>query len=196
LLAYDNHLPSEFRLIPARAGLKAVAVPQGRNIQAGIAILNLRGSEISMQKSFVLSLLLWLAIFAVACGSSTETNSNVNVNQTVGTGNVTVDPNNLPEGLSASPIPPSANTTPGIPDPKNANAIPKGATPTPGIPSPADLKKPFKPGATPTPGIPSPEELRRQMQRSTNVNVNAQPPAGDEQMMMKSRKSPRPVNKP
>jgi hypothetical protein len=27
-------------LIPARAGLKAVAVPQGRNIQAGTAILN------------------------------------------------------------------------------------------------------------------------------------------------------------
>jgi len=35
--------PSEFRLTPARAGLKAVAVPQGRNIQAGTAILNIRG---------------------------------------------------------------------------------------------------------------------------------------------------------
>ena len=35
-------LPSEFRLIPARAGLNAVAVPQGRNIQAGTAILNLK----------------------------------------------------------------------------------------------------------------------------------------------------------
>jgi len=33
-------LPSEFRLTPARAGLNAVAVPQGRNIQAGTAILN------------------------------------------------------------------------------------------------------------------------------------------------------------
>jgi hypothetical protein len=34
--------PSEFRLIPARAGLNAVAVPQGRNLQAGTAILNLQ----------------------------------------------------------------------------------------------------------------------------------------------------------
>jgi hypothetical protein len=36
-------LPSEFRLIPARAGLNAVADPQRRNIQAGTAILNLKG---------------------------------------------------------------------------------------------------------------------------------------------------------
>jgi len=35
-------LPSEFRLIPARAGLNAVADPQRRNIQAGTAILNLK----------------------------------------------------------------------------------------------------------------------------------------------------------
>ena len=33
-------LPSEFRLIPARAGLNAVADPQRRNLQAGTAILN------------------------------------------------------------------------------------------------------------------------------------------------------------
>lgn len=30
--------PSEFRLIPARADLNAVAVPQGRNLQIGTAI--------------------------------------------------------------------------------------------------------------------------------------------------------------
>ena len=35
-------LPSEFRLIPARAGLNAVADPQRRNLQAGTAILNLK----------------------------------------------------------------------------------------------------------------------------------------------------------
>ena len=34
-------LPSEVRLIPARAGLNAVADPQRRNIQAGTAILNI-----------------------------------------------------------------------------------------------------------------------------------------------------------
>jgi hypothetical protein len=30
--------PSKFRLIPARAGLKAVAVFRGRNLQTGTAI--------------------------------------------------------------------------------------------------------------------------------------------------------------
>jgi hypothetical protein len=34
--------PSKFRLIPARAGLKAVAVFRRRNIQAGTAILKLK----------------------------------------------------------------------------------------------------------------------------------------------------------
>lgn len=33
-------LPSEFRLIPARVGLNAVAVFRRRNFQAGTAILN------------------------------------------------------------------------------------------------------------------------------------------------------------
>lgn len=184
-------LPSEFRLIPARAGLNAVAVPQGRNIQAGTAILNLKRFVESMSRVFVLIALLIIASFLSACGSTANTNANANANQ----GPVAVDANNLPEGLSTSPVPPSGNSTPGIPDPKNANNVPKGATPTPGIPSPDELKKPFKPGATPTPGIPSPEEIRRQMQRSTNVNINAQPPAGSDTMMMK-RKSPRPVNRP
>jgi hypothetical protein len=146
-----------------------------------------------MLRVLILSAVLSFAIFGLACGSSTNTNTNAN--QTVGAGNVSVDANNLPEGLSSSPVPPSANTTPGIPDPKAANNVPKGATPTPGIPDPETLKKPFKPGATPTPGIPSPEELRRQMNRSANVNVNARPAtSGDDQMMM--RKKPGPVNKP
>jgi hypothetical protein len=148
-----------------------------------------------MSRVFVYFILLSAAIFAVSCSSS-GSSTNSNANQGAGSGNVAVDPNNLPEGLSASPLPPSANTTPGIPDPKVANNIPKGATPTPGIPSAEELKKPFKPGATPTPGIPSPEELRRQMQRSSNVNVNAQPAGSDQQMMRSTRKNPAPVNKP
>ncbi len=149
-----------------------------------------------MSKVLVLIFLLGLISFIAACGSASESNVNVNVNQTASNANVTViNANNLPEGLTASPIPPSSNTTPGIPDPKAADTVPKGATPTPGIPDPAELKKPFKPGATPTPGIPSPEELRRQMSRPA-VNVNTPPPAGSDTMMMKGRKSPRPVNRP
>ena len=131
-------------------------------------------------------------MITLAGGCSSDTATNANTNQTVGIGNVNIDANNLPEGLSASPVPPSANTTPGIPDPKAANSVPKGATPTPGIPSPAELRKPLKPGATPTPGIPDPETLRKQMQRSGNTGAAA----ASEDTMMKSRKSPTPVNKP
>lgn len=138
--------------------------------------------------------LLSFAIFASACGSSTDSNANVNTNQ-IGSGNVTVDANNLPPGFNAGPIPPSSNSTPGIPDPANVNKVPKGATPTPGIPSPDQLRKAMKPGATPTPGIPSPEELRKQLQRSSNVDVNRPATSSDSPMMMK-RKDPRPVNKP
>lgn len=145
--------------------------------------------------SRVLPLMILAAVFVSvsACGSATNSNTNANTNQVVGAGNVNVDPNNLPEGLSTSPIPPSANTTPGIPDPKAANQVPKGATPTPGIPDPETLKKPFKPGATPTPGIPDPQTLRRQMQG--NVNINAAGPASGD-TMMKSRRDARPVNRP
>jgi hypothetical protein len=178
-------------LIPARAGLNAVAIPEGRNIQAGTAILNLRGFEL-MSKVLFLVLVISVSLFVAACGSTTETN--VNANNSAGTGPVPVDPNNLPPGLSTSPVPPSGNSTPGIPDPAAANNLPKGATPTPGIPDPSELRKPFKPGATPTPGIPDPETLRKQMQRSTNVNINARPATGDDSMMMKKR--PAPVNKP
>ena len=122
----------------------------------------------------------------LACGSAAEPPANGNRNTNTF---VNVDPNNLPPGLSASPIVPSANSTPGIP--ANATAVPKGATPTPGIPDPATLNKPMKPGATPTPGIPDPATLKRQMQ-GIGVNEKAPPPAnGDTNMSMKSMKGGR-----
>ncbi|HKP71107.1 MAG TPA: hypothetical protein VJV05_17605 [Pyrinomonadaceae bacterium] len=141
-----------------------------------------------MLKALLLISALISAAIIGGCASSGG-NSNANANQGAGVGNVTVDANNLPEGLSASPLPPSTNTTPGIPDPKNANNVPKGTTPTPGIPSAEELKKPFKPGATPTPGIPDPDTLRKQMQRQGNANVSQ---TDDAPMMMKKK----PVNKP
>lgn len=131
------------------------------------------------------------------CGGAGVTNSNVanSNNNTNGNGLQKVDANNLPPGLSASPITPTANATPGIPAPANAN-VPKGATPTPGIPDPKDIGKPLKPGATPTPGIPSPEEIRRQLQQQRPSNVNAPGPTPSDGSMMKSRKEQRPVNRP
>jgi hypothetical protein len=132
-----------------------------------------------MSKFLFCLLLLSFTVFISSC-SSVDSNANTN---TAGVGNVAVDANNLPEGLSTTPIQPSGNSTPGIPDPANANKLPVGGTPTPGIPDPANLRKPFKPGATPTPGIPSPEEMRRQMQRN-NSNVSG------ETMMKKSTPKP------
>src|SRR5688500_3097182 len=134
--------------------------------------------------------ILFSVIVFSACGSTANSNANVNTN-TGAPGNVTIDANNLPPGLSTSPVPPSANTTPGIPPPGQANNVPKGATPTPGIPDPAHVNRPVRRGATPTPGIPSEEELRRQL-RSPASNVNTPPPAGDNMM----RNRPRPVNRP
>lgn len=87
----------------------------------------------------------------------------------------------MPAGLNAQPLPPSANSTPGIP--AAVTNLPKGATPTPGIPDAAAIKRGMKPGVTPTPGIPSQEELRKAMnQRPTDVN---KPLANSDQMMMK-----------
>src|SRR5215218_554411 len=141
-----------------------------------------------MSKVLVTLFLISSAAFISAC-SSAESNTNANANSVVGAGNVNVDANNLPPGFSTSPIAPSANTTPGIPDPKEANNVPKG-TPTPGIPDAANMRKPFKPGATPTPGIPDPETLRRQMQG--NKSVTGPPPVQGDQPMMKKRTTPTP----
>ncbi|HUR99118.1 MAG TPA: hypothetical protein VMZ26_13715 [Pyrinomonadaceae bacterium] len=143
-----------------------------------------------MSRVSVFIFILGTTVFMGACGSA---ESNSNANSVVGAGNVNVDPNNLPPGLSTSPIPPSANTTPGIPDPKEAANVLKGGTPTPGIPDAANLKKPFKPGATPTPGIPDPETLRKQMQG--NKNMTGPPPVQGDEPMMKKRTAA-PVNKP
>jgi hypothetical protein len=128
-----------------------------------------------MTRVLLLTAILAAGMFA-ACGGGSNSNTNTNANLGAGQGNLAVDANNLPEGLSTQPIPPSANTTPGIPAPGEANNVPKGATPTPGIPSAEELKKPFKPGATPTPGIPDPATLRKQipsmMKKKTPVPVN------------------------
>ncbi|HEV8590468.1 MAG TPA: hypothetical protein VGQ55_00070 [Pyrinomonadaceae bacterium] len=117
-------------------------------------------------------LLTTMALLGTACGSVGGANVNVNANTGASANSnvaTSLDPNKMPDGMSASPIPPSANSTPGIPAPGNVNVEPSpGGSPTPGIPDAANLNKPFKPGATPTPGIPSPEELRRQLQRSAN----------------------------
>jgi hypothetical protein len=139
-----------------------------------------------MLRVFSLIALLAIASLIFACGSNPQTNSNA-------ASNVTSNKNaNIPPEFSVSPIPPSANTTPGIPA-NGVNTLPKGATPTPGIPDPKLANRKLKPGATPTPGIPDPETLKRQMQGLEQPNVNGLAPPGGGMMM---KKKPQPVNKP
>jgi hypothetical protein len=132
--------------------------------------------------------LLVITIFIFACGSAPVSNSNVTVNIASNNANIA----NIPPEFSTSPVPPSANITPGIPA-NGVNTVPKGATPTPGIPDPKLANLKLKPGATPTPGIPDQETLRRQMQGLEQPNVNGLAPPGGGMMM---KKKPQPVNKP
>ena len=142
-----------------------------------------------MFRIFLLAILLIAASFILACGSP-QTNTNTNTKA-----NIAVNNSNIPPEFSTTPIPPSPNSTVGIPANVAGNVAP-GATPTPGIPDPKLVNKKVKPGATPTPGIPDPETIRRQMQGletpNQNANPNLAPPGGG--MMMK--KKPLPVNKP
>jgi len=157
-------------LIPARAGLNAVAALRRRNLQTGTAILNFRG--LMLVKIFLFVTFIFLIALMTACPTATAPNGNTN---TVSNSNA-----NIPPEFQPKQITPNGNSTPGIPDPSavNMNSMPKGATPTPGIPDPKDLNKPQKPGATPTPGIPPPDELKRQMNRrfdNTNVSLKQIP---------------------
>jgi hypothetical protein len=115
--------------------------------------------------------LIGISIVSFGCGPSvpSNANSNSNVNANIAGKEIRLDPANMPAGLSANSIPPSANLPPGIS--LNAN-VPPSTNKTPGIPSAEELKKPFKPGKNPTPGIPDPATIRKQMgYPTTNANL-------------------------
>lgn len=131
-----------------------------------------------MIRILALSILLAAIAIAISCGGASSPVSNSNT----ASGNVKLDNNNLPPGLSSGPVATNAGA-PGIPV-VIAN-MQKGTTPTPGIPSEAELKKGVKKGATPTPGIPSPEELRRQMSGESTPNIPPPNSASDVPMMRK-----------
>jgi hypothetical protein len=173
-------LPSEFRLIPARAGSNAVAVLQRRNLRTGTAIFkNIVRFYFLMSKNVVLILIVAAFAMISACGGAdtTNTNSNVNANQA-----------NLPPEFQTKPISPSGNTTPGIPADPNISVNNPNGTPTPGIPDPANVNKIPK-GTTPTPGIPDEKTLRKQMLQLRNGNVNA-PPIGNANVKVKTVRKP------
>jgi len=163
-------------LIPARAGLIAVAVPRRRNLQTGTAILNCFIKRYFMIKKILFVLISLLFAINLACSNAATSNSDTN-KAVVVNANATA---NLPEGLSANQVPPSADPIPGIPDPKsaNANSNSKGAGPIPGIPDHTKTGKTAAPGKTPPiPGIPDEEELKRQMNTPVNRSVmDTKPP--------------------
>lgn len=117
-----------------------------------------------------------LAVLTAGCGSAETANSNSVANTSAANRIQNVDVNNLPAGLSASPIVP-VNSVNAI------NSASPGATATPGIPDPKTLGQPMKPGATPTPGIPDPETIKKQMEQlkrqiGSNSNQPQPPPPG------------------
>jgi hypothetical protein len=142
-----------------------------------------------MSKNVFFILMLAFVAISSAC-SSTEPTTNTNANTNI----VVTNQANLPPGFSTSPVPPSGNTTPGIPDPKNINVsnAPKGATPTPGIPDPKNMGKPLPKGATPTPGIPDVNTMKRQTNPPLSNSTDKPPTVND----MKSNTQTKTVRKP
>jgi hypothetical protein len=125
-----------------------------------------------MLRNFLFGLFCALITINLACQSAETPNAN--------SGNKANVQTNIPPEFSTSPVPPSGNSTPGIPDPKNinVNAVPKGTTPTPGIPDPSKIgKTPMPKGTPPIPGIPDEETLKRQANRVIrNANISNKPP--------------------
>jgi hypothetical protein len=129
-----------------------------------------------LNKTVFTGLIFLIGLASAGCPTANAPNSNA-----AGPANANAAaPVNVPPEFKTSPLAPSGNATPGIPDPNsiNANSVPKGATPTPGIPDPKTLNKtPVPKGATPTPGIPDPKAAREQMNKTVNdANVVNQAP--------------------
>jgi hypothetical protein len=130
---------------------------------------------------------LLVAVLLISCDKASNTNSN-----TAAANSADQNANRLPPEFSTSPIPPSVNSTPGIPGNAVITSPTPGGTPIPGIDPKTAVKK-IKPGATPTPGIPDQETIRRQMQGLERPNANATP--GGSMMRPMKRNTP-PANKP
>ncbi len=148
-----------------------------------------------MLRKILSILVVGLFTLNMACSSNESSNANVNaVNLTN-----TISPTNMPPGLSTTPVPLSANSTPGIPDPKTIgvnNAINSNA-PIPGIPDPKTIgKTPMPKNTPPIPGIPDEETLKKQMKtviKDANV-VNISPKT--DANSIKTPTDQRPVRKP
>jgi hypothetical protein len=172
-------LPSEFRLIPARAGLNAVAVPQGRYIQAGTAILNCTSSKI-MNKTFLFIISISALVFSIGCQQVSSSNDGLGNNANLVVKNSSKSVTGEPSPTPTPSLIPAANAPRSIPGATPITNLPSNnGMLAPGIPDPKAAKKPQKPGATPTPGIPDAATLKRQWEQlygNSNKSSNAGPP--------------------
>ncbi len=129
-----------------------------------------------MIKKILFVLISLLFAINLACSNAVAPNSETNKAVVVSANTAA----NLPEGLSANQVPPSADPIPGIPDPNaaNSNSNSKGATPIPGIPDQTKTGKTPATGKTPPiPGIPDEETLKKQMNTPIDKSVmDAKPP--------------------
>jgi len=113
------------------------------------------------------------------CGASGTSNSNTSTNTNAPV-EIKLDPNNMPPGLSATPLPMNGTPPAGI----SLNPIePEPGKRIPGIPTEEEIKKGVKIGKTPIPGI-DPEAARKAMGYPA-ANFNA-PPKGN--VMMKNNR--------
>lgn len=123
-----------------------------------------------MFKKILFGLIIATASFGLACGTTEkQSNSTANSANSAGNGVVTINPANMPEGLSTKPVEPSGNATPGIPDPKSINTNSKPAN-VPGISDANGMLKQLPKGTTPTPGIPSPDQIKKQMNQKVDIS--------------------------
>ena len=145
-------------------------------------------------KKILFTAFIFLVALNTACPTASSPSSNSNTASNVST----TSPANVPPEFSTSPVTPSGNSTPGIPDPKSANLsnMPKGATPTPGIPDPKTIgKTPVPKGATPTPGIPD-DKTRKEETNKTLSNKNIELPKNKKELEKKVNDALKNIPKP
>jgi len=135
-----------------------------------------------MLRIFLAVSICFLLLVNLSCQSADTTNANTTAN--------------VPPELSGSPVPITANSTPGIPDPNSANVKPMTGT-TPGIPDTSKGKTVLPKGATPTPGIPDQETLKKQMNTPIkDANVVNNPPKENKPSNENSTPQPKNLRKP
>ena len=178
-------LPSEVRLIPARAGLNAVFALRKRNLQTGTAIYKIIFKRNFMLRNFLVIFSCVFFVINLACQSASQPN-----------GNSSTEQSNLPEGISTKPLA-NGERPAGIPETANINTnVSPGATPTPGIPDPKTIgKTPMPKGTPPIPGIPDEETLKKQMNQMKGNSNSAKPPQNGSNSTNNQNAQPRRVGK-